>query len=130
MLTVQPQVERGAGVVAGPRGPSVTGPRGPPAEWNGRAGSAEQRGGFLQRATPGVAPGVPAAEAKTPADRCGLDLPILSVGQQQRDVAHRSLMLVSGGRCHRWMLCEVFSGLNKPTLACQVPAVNTVECSA
>ena len=54
----------------GPRGPPVPGigrgrGMGPPAEWSGRATSAEQRGGFMQRA-----PSATAAVPKTPADRC------------------------------------------------------------
>ncbi len=53
----------------GPRGPGAVLPgrgrgMGPPAEWNGRVGSAEQRGGFMQRAPP-AGPAAP----KTPADR-------------------------------------------------------------
>ncbi len=67
-LAVQGTMERG-GMPIGPRGPGAVLPgrgrgMGPPAEWNGRVGSAEQRGGFMQRAPPAgtVAP-------KTPADR-------------------------------------------------------------
>ena len=66
----QASMERG-GMAIGPRGPPPPGQgpgrggrgAGPQAEWNGRVGSAEQRGGFMQRATS-------ASASKTPADRC------------------------------------------------------------
>ena len=67
-LWVQGTMERG-GMPIGPRGPGGVLPgrgrgMGPPAEWNGRVGSAEQRGGFMQRAPPAGT-----AAPKTPADR-------------------------------------------------------------
>ena len=66
---MQGAMERG-GMPIGPRGPAGLMPgrgrgTGPPAEWNGRVGSAEQRGGFMQRA-----PSAGTAAPKTPADRC------------------------------------------------------------
>ena len=68
-VDLQGAMERG-GMPVGPRGPPGPGVgrgrgmMGPPAEWNGRASSAEQRGGFMQRA-----PSAGAAVSKTHADR-------------------------------------------------------------